>query len=222
VSFRRKMSTNKPEFDSARLPPVGAVGPHVTPHAPAKRFRRRPERFLVAQPSDYLNVQVDGRETSYFEWLGAGIYSADQCGVAQNGRPHILHELHYGFSEQLFYLRVDAFPGPLFELRDFEFRITLRSSEELRLRVGIEGGNFLGCLLDTEDICILGSHELVKVAFDKILEVAIGRRLIALTGQTSLTLEVALWHTGRSLDVLPRELPLELKLGLDAFAWPAQ
>jgi len=216
------MSTNRAEFDLARFLPPAEVRGRVTSHARAKRFRHRPERSVVAQPLAYLNVQVDGRETSYFEWLGAGIYSDDRRGVAQNGQQHVLHELHYGFSERFFYLRVDAFPDSLSKLRDFEFRITLRSSDELRLLVGIEEGHFLGCLLDTEDICILGPHELVKVAFDKILEVAIDRRLIALAGQTSLTLEIALWHAGLSLDVLPREPSLELKLGVDAFAWPVQ
>jgi hypothetical protein len=62
----------------------------------------------------------------------------------------------------------------------------------------------------------------VEVAFDKILEVALGRRLIALAGQTSLTLEVALWYAGLPLDLLPREISLEVKLGVDAFAWPVQ
>jgi len=216
------MSANKPEFDSTRLLPLKVVRLQPTPHAPARWLKRPPERTLVAQPLTYLNVQVDGRETSYFEWLGAGIYSADWRSAAQNGRPHVLHELHYGFSERFLYLRVDAFPDSLSELRDFEFRITLRGSDELLLLVAIEEGHFAGCLLDTEDLCILGPHELVEVAFDKILEVALGRRLIALAGQTSLTLEVALWHAGLPLDLLPREISLEVKLGVDAFAWPVQ
>ena len=216
------MSINEPEFDSARFLPLAVVRPKLTLHAPPKRFRRRPERTSVAQPLAYLNVQVDGRETSYFEWLGAGVYSADRRGAAPNGRPRILHALHYGFSESFFYLRVDAYPGSWSELRDFEFRISLRGGDELLLLVGIEEGNFAGCLLDTPEICISGPHELVKVAFDKILEVAIGRRLIALAGQSSLTLEVAIWRESLSLDVLPGEPSLEVKLGADAFSWPIQ
>jgi hypothetical protein len=62
----------------------------------------------------------------------------------------------------------------------------------------------------------------VEVAFDRILEVAIGRRLLALAGQTSLALDVALWEAGLPLELLPRETLLEVKLGVDAFAWPVQ
>ena len=216
------MSTNKPEFDSARLPPPAVARPQLTPKISAKRVKHRPEQTVVTQPLAYLDVHVDGRETSYFEWLGAGLYSTDQRSSNHDGRSQVLHELHYGFSERFFYLRVDAFPGSLSEVRDFEFRITLRGSEELRLLVAIKEGNFAGCLLDTEDLCILGPHELVEVAFDKILEVAIARRLLRLDGQTSLMLNVALWRDGLPVDFLPPEISLEVKLGPDAFAWLAR
>jgi hypothetical protein len=216
------MSTSKLEFDSARLLPLAVVRRPFTSRAPGRRFKRRLERTVFVRPLAYLNVQVDGRETSYFEWLGAGIYCANRRDAAQNGSPLILHELHYGFSESFFCLRVDAIPGSFSALGDFEFRIILRGSQELRLLIGVEKGRFAGCLLDTEDICILGPHEFVEVAFEKILEVKIGRRLIALAGQTSLMLQVALWQGSLPMDVLPAETALEVKLGTDAFAWPAQ
>lgn len=152
------MSTNKPEFDSARLLPPAVVRPQLTPQISAKRVKCRPEQTVVTQPLAYLDVHVDGRETSYFEWLGAGLYSAERRNYTQNGPSPVLHELHYGFSERFFYLRVDAYAGSLSDVRDFEFRITLRGSEELRLLVAIEEGNFAGWLLDTGDLCILGPH----------------------------------------------------------------
>ena len=216
------MSINKPQFDSAHLSPTTTVPLQLTPRVPARRFERCPEQTFVAPPLAYLNVRVDGCETSYFEWLGAGIYSADWRGAPKNSQRHVLHELHYGFSERFLYLRVDAFPGSLSELRDFELRITLHSCDELHLLVAIEEGHFAGCLLDAGDLCILGPHELVEVAFDKILEVALGRRLLTLAGQTSLALEVALWRGGLLLDLLPHDTSLEVKLGADAFAWPIQ
>jgi len=216
------MPAKKPEFDSARPLPLAVVRPRLTPHAPVRQFKRRPEQTLIAQPLAYLDVNVDGRETSYFEWLGAGLYSTDRRIDAQSTRSQVLHELHYGFSEHFFYLRVDAFPELLQGLKDSEFRITLRGSEELRLIVLIEGGELIGCLLDTNDVCILGPHALVQVAFGRILEVAIGRRLFRLAGETSLMLDVALWRDGLPLDSLPPGASLEVKLGTDAFAWPAQ
>lgn len=218
------MSANDPEFDSLYRILLSEVYLQLAGEAPetvAEPIQRRQERAVVAPPSTYLNAEVDGRETSYFEWLGAGLYSADRCSGTRLGPPYSLHELHYGFGEQFFYLRVDVFPETFPRLRDSEFRITVCGSEELRLAVLIEEGKLAGCLLDSENVCILGPHELVEVAFDRILEVGIGRRLLPLTGRTSLAIEVELWQGGLPVDFLPAESWLEVKLGAEAFAWPA-
>lgn len=220
------MATNKPDFESTYGSPLTEVPGQFRSKIPPRPLRDRPgaapEPPFLAQPLAYVTVQVDGRETSYFEWLGAGIYSTDPRRGTHNIRPYFLHELHFGFGERFFYVRVDAFPEMLHKLRECEFRIMLRGSKELRLIVVIEGGKFAGCLLDTEDVCILGPHEFVQAAFDRILEVGIGRRLIALIGQTPLKLEVALWRGGLPADTLPREGSLEVSPGTDAFAWPVE
>ena len=52
---------------------------------------------------------MDGRESTYFEWMGAGLYSADRRSSAMHGRLMLLHEMRYGFDEKRFYLRVDVF-----------------------------------------------------------------------------------------------------------------
>jgi hypothetical protein len=216
------MSTNKPELDSTYRVPIRTARRQFPAERSAKPVVHQPERIIVAPPTAYLNVDVDGRESSFFEWLGAGLYSADRHSSTQNGQSHVLHELHYGFGEHFFYMRVDAFPEFLPKLQDCEFRIMVCGRDELRLMILIEQGRLVGWLLDAEDVCILGPHELVEAAFEKILEVAIGRRLFTLAGQTSLALKVELWQCGLAVDSLPVEICVEVKLGTDAFAWPAQ
>lgn len=212
------MATNKPELASAR----SLTSTSFTPRASVLRFRRIQEQATSSPPQAYLNVRVDGRVSSYFEWLGAGIYCPGRRAASQSGRQQLLRELQYGFSERFFCLRVDPLAELLPALGDAEFRIKLQGSEEVRLVVGIENGKFAGCLLDTEDLCILGPHELVQAAFDKILEVSIGRRLLRLTGRTTMTLEVQVWRDNLVLDVLPTERSIEVRLGPAAFAWPAE
>lgn len=73
-----------------------------------------------------------------------------------------------------------------------------------------------------EDLCILGPHELVGAAFDKIREVSIERRLLQLAGRTTMTVEVGVWADDLPLDVFPTEGSIEVKLGAGAFAWPTE
>ncbi len=217
-------SANDAEFDALYRKHLAEIYLQLGAEAPdelAEPIKHPAERAVVAPPAAYLKVRVDGRETSYFEWLGAGLYSAERRSGAMHGRSYFLHELRYGFDEQFFYLRVDTFPEVLPRLRDCEFRVTVRVGEELRMVARVEEGRLAGCLLESKDVCILGPDELVEAAFDKILEVAIARKLLALGGRTSLTLGVALWQGGLPVDVLPAEGRLELKLGPEAFAWSA-
>ncbi len=216
-------SANDAEFDALFRKHLTEIYVALGAEAPdelAEPIKRQPEHAVVVPPSAYLHVRVDGRETSYFEWLGAGLYSADRRRGAMHGRTRFLHELRYGFDGQFLYLRADALPDALAEMRDAEFRVTVRAQEELRLVARIEKGRLAGCLLESKDVCLLGPDELVAAAFDKILEVAIARKMFKLGGRTSLALSVALWQGGLPVDVLPAEGWLDVKLGAEAFAWP--
>ena len=218
------MATNKPDFESTYGAPFTAVHRQFRSKIPLKQVRHPQEPTVVAQPCPSGTCRWDGRETSYFEWLGAGIYSTDLRSSIHTVRPHFLHELYFGFGERFFYSCAwthsrkccpSCGPG--------EFRIALRG-KELRLMAVIEQGNFAGCLLIPEDVCRhSGSARACRSgAFDGILEVGIGRRLIALMGRTSFTLEVALWQGGLPVDVLPRASSLEIRVLYLRLARPAQ
>jgi hypothetical protein len=173
----------------------------------------------VLPPSAYLKVKVDGRESTYFEWMGAGLYSADRRSSAMHGRLMLLHEIRYGFDEKRFHLRVDIFSETLKELHDAEFRITFRAEQELRVVVRFEGGRVSGYLVESRDLCLLGPDEVVKVAFDRILEVSVAREMLLLGKRKSVSLGVAVWEGGLPMDLMPGEGMLDIHLGEENYAW---
>jgi len=216
-------SANDAEFDALYRKHLTEVYLALGAEAPddlAEPIKRKPERAVVVPPSEYLRVVVDGRETSYFEWLGAGLYSADRRSGALHGRSYLLHELRYGFNERFFYVRVDPFPDALARLGECEFRVTVRANEELRVVARVSEGTLRSFQLESKEVCLLGPEEKVAVAFEKILELAIARELFAPGERSSLALGVALWHGGLPVDVLPAEGWLEVKLGTETFSWP--
>ena len=194
---------------------LGAEAPDVL----AEPIKRQPERALVLPPSAYLNVKVDGRESTYFEWMGAGLYSADRRSSSMHGRLLLLHELRYGFDEKRLHIRADVFSEALRELRDAEFRITVRAEQELRVVVRLEEGRVTGCLVESRDLCLLGPDEVVKVACDRILEVSVAKEMFILGDRKCISLGVAIWEGGLPVDLLPAEGLLEINLGEEHFAW---
>ncbi|HEX4544046.1 MAG TPA: hypothetical protein VH114_12825, partial [Candidatus Acidoferrum sp.] len=191
----------------------------VAPEELAKPIKRRPEHAVQLAPTGFLRVKIDGRDTSYFEWLGSGLYSPERRGGSMHGRVYYLHELRYGFEEDRLCVRIDAFADTLSELEDPEFRITISGEEELTIVVKLLRGRIQEFSVEKERVCLLNPKSIAEAAFDRILEVAIRRGELGLKGQTTLKLGVALWHGGLPVDVLPAEDFLDVHLGEDNFAW---
>ena len=62
-----------------------------------------------SQPTAFIEIEVDGTTTSYFEWLAAGVYERDRDGgVMQKETPDLIRQVFFGFNERELYLRVDA------------------------------------------------------------------------------------------------------------------
>jgi len=218
-------TANDAEFDALyrkHLTGVYIALGQVAPEELAKPIKRRPEHALQMAPTGFLRTTIDGRDTSYFEWLGAGLYSPESRGGAMHGRVFYLRELRYGFEEDRFSVRVDPFLDTLGEMEDPEFRITLGAAEELIVVVNLERGRLREFAIEKERVCLLHPKTVAQVAFDRILEISIQRREINLKDQKTLRLGVALWHGGLPVDVLPAEGFLEIPLGDEQHSWPLE
>jgi alpha-amylase/alpha-mannosidase (GH57 family) len=191
----------------------------VAPEELAKPIKRQPEHAFQLAPSAFLSIKVDGRDTSYFEWLGAGLYSPERRGGAMHGRTFYLHELRYGFEEERFCVRIDLFAGILAELEDPEFRITISGAEEVAVVVKLQRGHLREFAVEKGRVCLLNPKNVAEAAFDGILEISIQKELIDLKEQNNLRLGVALWHGGLPVDVLPAEGFLYVQLGEEHSAW---
>jgi alpha-amylase/alpha-mannosidase (GH57 family) len=217
-------TANDAEFDALyrkHLTAIYLALGQVAPQELAKPIKRQAEHALQLAPSALLKVKVDGRESSYFEWLAAGLYSPERRGGSMHGRTFYLHELRYGFEEDRFCVRVDPFLEVLAELEDSEFRISIGGSEEVSIVVRIERGHLKEFGVEKGKVCLLNPADVAEAAFDRILEVSIRRSEINLKGQAKLRLGVALWHGGLPVDVLPAEGFLDVSLGED-YSWPQE
>jgi hypothetical protein len=215
-------SVNDTEFDELyrkHLTEIYVALGEQAPDALAHPIKKAPERGRREAPESYLDVRVDGRESSYFEWLGAGLYIRDSRGGTMHGRGRVLAELLYGFNESHFYLRVDPVREAIAEIPDFQLRLTVWDSRETRITVRVAKSKFAGCILEQAGVCLLHPESLVTAAYGKIIEVSMARELFDLRGRRALLLSVALWEGGLPIEVLPVDGMLELGLGEESFAW---
>jgi alpha-amylase/alpha-mannosidase (GH57 family) len=216
-------SSNDAEFDllyRKHLTEVYTELGESVPDALALPIKRAAERGQREAPTSYLDVKVDGRESSYFEWMGAGMYSTDQRSGTMHGRSYVLGNLYYGFGPQRFYIRVDPVADALTEMSEFQMRLTLWDSRETRITLRVKDRKVAQCVVEQEGACLLHPEPVVSAACGKILEVSLTRELFDLKNRRELLLSVALWEGGLPLDVLPVEGMLSVQLGEENYAWP--
>ncbi|MFZ0736656.1 MAG: glycoside hydrolase family 57 protein [Candidatus Acidiferrales bacterium] len=215
-------SANDAEFDAifrTHLREIYAALNEEAPDALTQPIKRRPDLIRREDPSDYLHVKVDGRETTYFEWMGAGYYAANRRTSAMHGRMFVIEDLLYGFDENHLYVRLDPIPEMIAQFERCEIRVTVWDARELRLTLNMRGRKIDLVTLEQGGVCLLKPGEAVAAAFGSIIEIALDRELFELKGRRSLLFGVAVWEAGLPVDVLPAEGYLEIQLGEGAFAW---
>lgn len=218
-------SANDAEFDALyrkHLTEIYTALGQQAPNTLAHPIKHPPDRARRYPPASYLNVKVDGRETTYFEWLGAGLYATEAKSGTMHGRSQVFSDLHYGFGTDHLFVRVDPVPEAIGEMQEFQIRLTIWGTKESRITLTAEKGKFGRPVVERAGMCILKPEEYVACAYGKILEVSIARELFDLRGRKEMLLSVALWRGGLPVDVLPVEGMLNMALGEENFAWPLE
>ncbi len=78
----------------------------------------------TCKPTDLVTPTIDGQITSYYEWMGAGVYEAGRNLVAMYRSERCIESIHYGSDLVNFYLRVD-----------FKKDVTLPAKASLRVNL---------------------------------------------------------------------------------------
>ena len=130
------------------------------------------------EPTGWLAPTLDGEETSYFEWLGAGILEVrDQAGAMHQAEraASVLTLIRFGFDAERLYVRVDGI-RPLGDLlaEGYEIRLKFLKPEGLSYAIRREAGTLVGRRRDRGDEAgTAGRGAAIGVAAQTILEIAL-------------------------------------------------
>jgi len=215
-------SSNDAEFDALfrkHVTEIYAALGEEAPNVLAHPIKRPPEHGRRETPAAFLDVKVDGRESSYFEWLGAGFYSTDRRSSAMHGRVFAFGDFFYGFGPKHLFLRIDPVAEAIAEMQDFQLRLTMWDSRETRITLMVKQNKLAGCVLEQGGVCPLHPETMVKAGYGRIIEMSLARELFDLRDRQELLLSIGLWEAGLPVDVLPAEGVLAIALGEENFAW---
>jgi alpha-amylase/alpha-mannosidase (GH57 family) len=146
-------------------------------------------------PSGFIHPVIDGDVTSYFEWLGAGLYRADPRSGAMHGRQLLVRELYYGTDGKAVFLRFD------FDTRPED----MAGGVELHLRFVTKAGTApVTAVVRLDGGAKVDSPE-ITVALHQLLEVEVPFHAIGAEPGVALQFAVSMWRGGLPLGTLPYE-----------------
>ncbi len=111
-------SDNRVDFDElyrAHLRNVYHALGQMAPDELSRPILRQVAGLRPEAPVGPIRPIIDGQVTSYFEWLGAGIYTVDSRQGAMHGGGQWVSRVLYGSGGEWAYVRVDLLPGAALE-----------------------------------------------------------------------------------------------------------
>jgi len=174
---------------------------------------------LHTPPAAPIRPVIDGEVTSYFEWLGAGVYRVDRRSGAMHGKRFLIQELSYGSDGQNLYARVDFDAAE--SLGNVDAHVTIRPASEptresyLALALGDTGVEARDVRLAEADC----GAAAIEAAFRKVLEIRLSLRALAVPRGQSLQLQISLWKDGLPVDATPPEGWLDISTA-EPTDWP--
>ncbi len=170
--------------------------------APPDELSRPILKTVVAEvltpPVARIHPVIDGKVTSYFEWMGAGLYRQDGRSGSMHGNRSAVREAFYGTDGGCLYLRVDFEDAAEETLRGVEIRLGVQtprgeSTSVLGAFDSTPGARF------TAGAAFPGAH----CAFQNILEAAIPFPALGVAAGPPLRFQFSLWKDGLPMDAIP-------------------
>ena len=195
-------SDNREEFDKLFRDHVAQVY-RLLNIAPPEALSRPILRVALAAfhqaPTGLIRPRIEGEVSSYFEWLGAGVYRPDQRQGAMHGREFVAKELYYGSDGENLFVRVDldqTRPGVL-------------AGTEIRLALEGAGKDLqLNAMLTSEGVELAGdgvTRDAVQAAYGRTFELSFSLETCGFDAGQPFRMQLSVWRDGLPLDALPAQ-----------------
>ena len=91
------------------------------------------------EPVDFIYPKIDGKVTSYFDWIGSGFIEGKGHGVAMHDTATLIKGCYYGFNESSFFLRADIDKNFIENMNDVSFEINLITKSSIKIIYRVKG-----------------------------------------------------------------------------------
>lgn len=179
------------------------------------------------EPTALLTPTLDGEETSYFEWHGAGRFEASRVAGAMHqtaGRTAAMTTVHFGFGERDLFVRVDAEAAMVDVLAEGrEVSLKFLSPDGLRYSIRQVDGRLTGRWWDRRvdgptPQWVERGPGAASLAAGTVLEVALPLADLGVAAGEAVSFFVAVYDGDLEVERHPQHRPIALTVPEAAFA----
>jgi hypothetical protein len=160
-------------------------------------------REVHIEPSGAIRPKIDGLVSSYFEWLGAGIYQVDERSGSMHGKQFLIKEVHYGTDGANLYVRLDFMPGFEDRVEGFEGRLNLRGGNPPREAM-------VQLCFEAAGIRVTSGPPGFECAWARVLEMRVPLAAFGVAPGTVIGFQFSLWREDLPVDAAPQHGWLEM------------
>ncbi len=209
-------SDNREEFDQlyrSHLANVYRFLDRTPPEELSRPILRTAAPDMQIAPSGPITPVIDGRVTSYFEWIGAGVYTVDERSGSMHGKKFVVREAQFGSDGANFYLRVDFHPDYERQLAAIEARLTVQSPDGAaanQIAISFPGGS---AAISRASLAgrTGASTDAAECSFNRILEVRAPLEAMGIAKGSGLRFQFSLWQGGLPVDAVPQQGWIEMR-----------
>jgi alpha-amylase/alpha-mannosidase (GH57 family) len=217
-------SANRAEFDQLYRSHLANIYRFLNLSPPEELSRpilRIAEKAVHVLPSGPIKPFIDGEITSYFEWLGAGLYRVDDRSGSMHGKKFLVREVYYGADGANLYLRVDFHQGAEQAVSEMEARLSIAAGNGAgsSLTVKLDHGHAHVTELKLAAATAEATGPAAEFAFGQILEARLSLAALGVRDGIPVRFQFSLWQGGLPMDAVPQQGWIEMPT-TEPVEWP--
>jgi len=172
-------------------------------------IKKKSPAGLIREPAGFIDPDINGRTSGYFEWLAAGLYDLTRQGSAMHSSDRMLQSFYYGYNKLSFFFRVDAVQELSRLLKEHDtLNLHLIYDREYRLPMHLRNDEALLQVKENAVWVPTNSHCLWKIA--KTCEISIPLKALNIIPGSKLFASISLVRDNEEIGRWPTDAPLML------------
>ncbi len=200
-------SPNDPEFDRlfrAHLERVYNIIGVETPSEIIEPIIKKQSVRADVEPTGLLTPVIDGRLTTFYEWLSAGWFPATGPEGSMSGGKHLISSVYYGFDLTSLYFRFDftEHEEPI-DITDWSLSIQIQNGESYRIDVSLDDPDNYILFRKSKDRWVRRTRK-KDVAAGKIIELGVSFNDLNMESRHKGFFTATIYEKGLERERLPR------------------